>query len=838
MAILLSSLTNLVWGQRLSGKVVDAKTGEGIPMAKLQYNGSRDAVVTDINGNFTILRRNGATLTASSIGYSSQQQRIKSSTQKLQFRLKEDVHEMKEFTVTAKKERYSRKENPAVELMRRVVAARQKTQLENHDFLQYNKYQKISLALNDYKLKQEDSTATNRFQWNQQTEISPLNGKVIMPISVDETVTQHVYRKEPRTDKDIVLGIQSSGLGQLMQMGEMVNTAMKEVFQDVDITEDYVRLLQYHFPSPIGNAAVGFYRFFIVDTVAVDVDSCYHLRFHPNNLQDFGFTGELWILADSTLHVKRCSLSLPKQSDVNFVDQLHIEQEFTRLDSGDWALTRDDMWAEMRITKLQLLAVRNTRLSDYSFEAVPRTLLRGKAQTRYVANARQREDKFWEQYRAVELSDRESSVGDFMDRLRQHKAARVPLFVVKLLAENYIETGSAKRPSKFDFGPVLSSVSHNYVDGLRLRLSGRTTGALSPHWFAKGYYAHGLKSDGNYYGASITYSFNRKQHSSFEFPQRSITVESSRDMISSSDRFLYNDKDNIFAGIRTENTHKMFLYNRQRITFTYETDYGLSWKAALKAESNKPRGDLRFTRLASGTEKSELRTTELSAEMNFSPGQTYINTKQRRYPINFDSPELNLKHTVGFRGFLGGEYWSNLTEFSAYKRQWLGSWGYIDMHLKGAAQWNRVPFPLLLTPPINLSYIEQEGTMNMLHDMEFLMDRRLTWIVSWDMNGKLFNRIPLLKKLKWREYFAIKGTWGYLSSHNNPYLDSNQQCDRLFSFPDGVYIIEPSRPYLESVVGIHNILKLFSVEWVRRLTYTDHPGTHRNGVRFGLQVSF
>ncbi len=308
--------------------------------------------------------------------------------------------------------------------------------------------------------------------------------------------------------------------------------------------------------------------------------------------------------------------------------------------------------------------------------------------------------------------------------------------------------------------------------------------------------------------------------------------------MSPSDKFLFNDKDNMLVGIRTEKVDQMYFYNRQKLSFIYETDYGLQLSSYLKTESNRVAGNLHFIHLADGQEQTKFRTTELSLGATYTPGQTYINTKQRRYPLNLDSPELTVRHTMGFDGFLGGQYKMNLTEVGIYKRQWLGSFGYLDMHLDGAAQWNKLPFSLLLTPPIDLSYIEQEGTFNMLHNMEFFMDRKLFWSVSWDMNGKLFNRIPLLKKLKFREYVAFKGIWGKLTDKNNPTLAENADVCRLFQLPEGSYVIDSSRPYMEIVAGIHNILKFFSVEWVHRLSYNEHPGTKKNGVRFGLQVSF
>ena len=205
-------------------------------------------------------------------------------------------------------------------------------------------------------------------------EPSPYTGKLILPISVDETVTKRIYRKSPRSEKDIIEGQNSSGINDLIETGDILNTVLKDVFADVDIYDDQVRLLQYPFTSPIGKNAVAFYRYYIEDTVYVENDKCYHLQFLPNNQQDFGFRGELYIVADSTLHVKKCNLSIPKKSDVNFVDNLQIVQEYSKLPNGEWVLSVDDMFVELSLTKFLSKAVvmRTTRLSDYAFDEIPK----------------------------------------------------------------------------------------------------------------------------------------------------------------------------------------------------------------------------------------------------------------------------------------------------------------------------------------------------------------------------------------------------------------------------------------------------------------------------------
>ena len=834
-AFFLLAVTMTVNAQKISGVVVDAETGDTLLYPSASYKGHHVAVSGNAMGAYTIQRHNGWQLTFSAVGYKSKTVNVTASTPSvLNVKLKPDTKQLSEVVVKSKRGKYSRKDNPAVELMRRVIEAKKKTDLENHDFLQYSKYQKITLAVNDIKPSDLDSGFFAKKQWLiDQIETSPFNHKLILPVSVDETVTQHIYRKDPKTEKSIIKGQSSTGVNQLIQTGDILNVALKDVFTDVDIYDDYVRLLQYPFVSPIGKNAIGFYRYYIQDTVYVDRARCYHLEFLPNNQQDFGFRGELYILADSSLHVKRCDLTIPRRSDVNFVDNLHVTQQYTKLANGEWALTVDDMIVEMKLARAfgNFLVTRVTRLSDYAFDEIPRQLFKGKAKERKEADAMMRDEAFWNQYRSVELTKSESSMDAFIHRIEQLKGFKYFIFAGKALIENFVETGDVNHPSKFDIGPVNTMISKNFIDGYRFRLSGQTTANLNKHWFASGYIARGIDSKKTYYDGQLTYSFNKKEYLPREFPKRTITFSSSYDVMAPSDKYMPTDKDNVFTAFKWTTVDKMMFYNRQKLAFEYEQEWGLKTLAYIKREVNEAAGNIEFGR-------QKLNTTELSLQLQLAPGRTYINTKQRRLPINLDAPVFGLGHTLGIKGFLGGDYRYNLTEASIYKRFWVGSWGKIDTYLKAGAQWNKVPFPLLIMPAANLSYIVEDGTFNLINNMEFLNDRYASLDVSWDLNGKILNRIPLLKKLKWREYIGVKCLWGDLTDKNNPMLPENVGDPELWQFPQGSYVMDPKRPYVELVAGVHNIFKLLHVEYVRRLNYKYLPTAHKDGIRFMVRMTF
>lgn len=848
LILFLLVLSQVAGAQTITGVVVEEATGDTIPFPSVQYKKERIATSGNAYGHFSVKRLNGEKLTFSAVGYQELTILIGPNTpSEMRITLKTDTKQLKGVTVKSKRSKYSRKNNPAVELMKRVIAAKKRTDLANHDYYQFNKYQKITLAINDIKPSELENEKLKNKKWLlNQIETCPYNNKLILPLSVDETVTRNLYRKNPKTEKSIIMGQNSSGVNDLIETGDILNNVLKDVFTDVDLYDDQIRLLQYPFTSPIGKDAIAFYRYYIVDTVYVDRDKCFHLQFLPNNQQDFGFRGELWILADSTLHVKRCNLMLPKKSDVNFVDNLQIIQEYTRLPEGEWTLTTDDMFVEMSIAKFlsKAIVIRTTRMSDYAFDELPDKLFKGKTKVLHEANARMRDETFWDKYRSVELTKSESSMDAFINNLSQQKAFKYIIFGVKAFIENFVETGSQNHPSKVDIGPINTLISSNFIDGVRTRISAQTTANLNPHWFLSGYYARGWDSRKDYYKGELTYSFNKKEYLPREFPKRTLTFTSTYDVCSPSDKFMHTDKDNVFTALKWTKVDKMMFYNRQQLSFEREEEWGFRTTISLKTEENEACGNLLFKPLSMvGNEDAmngpgKYRTTEARIEFRYAPGETFINTKQRRLPVNLDAPVFTLSHTTGIKGVLGGDYNYNFTEASIYKRLWLNSWGKIDILAKGGIQWNKVPYPLLIMPAANLSYIVNDETFNLINNMEFLNDRYASLDVSWDLNGKLFNRIPLLKKLKWREWLGIKCLWGTLTDKNNPTLAANAGDHTLMEFPEGSYIMDSKHPYIELIAGIHNIFKIIHIQYVHRLNYNHLPTATKNGVRLMVRLTF
>lgn len=837
-----------VSAQNIQGVVTDSLTNDPIPYLSVFYEGKGVGSITDNDGHYKVETRKGWNkLTFSAVGYVTKVVNIiPGVTKNLNVRMRPDDIMLDEVVVKPKREKYSRKNNPAVELMKKVIAHKNNNKLSENDYYQYNKYQKITMSLNDVTPEMLEKGMYKKMPFlKDQIELCEETNKFILPISVDETASQKIYRKHPKSEKTIIKGMSSTGVNELFATGDMLSTVLKDVFTDVNIYDNDIRLLQYPFISPISSSdAISFYKFYIMDTTFVDKDKCFHLTFVPNNSQDFGFTGHLYVLADSSYTVKKCTMNLPKKSGVNFVDNMDIIQEFEQLPNGEWVLKTDDMIVEMTLMKIMqgFQIRRTTRYSDYAFDELPQQLFKRKGAEIKEADAMMRGDDFWNQYRPVPLTQTESSMDMLVKRLEQMPGFKYVIFVLKAFIENFVETGTKDNPSKVDIGPVNTMISNNYIDGLRLRMSAQTTANLNPHLFLKGYYAYGFKDHRSKYMGEVEYSFNKKEYLPREFPKNSITFSYQYDVMSPTDKFLKTDKDNVFVSFKTSTVDQMSYVRNIALKYENETQFGLKTTVEVKHSTDEPTGGLAYiTNDDQKTLVPEIQTMEASLAFRYAPGETFVNTKQRRIPVSFDAPVFTLSHTTGFKGVLGGEYNFNLTEVGLYKRFWFSSWGKIDMFVKGGAQWNKVPFPLLIMPAANLSYILQRETFNLINNMEFLNDRYASLDVSWDLNGKIFNRIPLLKKLKWREAIGFKMLYGHLTDKNNPMKHLGDS--ELFLFPtrDGrptSFVMDPKTPYMECSVGIHNIFKILHIDYVRRLNYLDHPDANKWGVRFMVMMTF
>ena len=687
------------------------------------------------------------------------------------------VHELDGITVDKRRGSYSRKDNPAVELMKRVIGHKRMTDPTHRPYCMYDTYQKLTLALNDVTPEQLTEGALSKIP-GILDHIEPCfqNNKLIMPVTVSETVKRNLFSSNPKRSQVVMIGERSEGIDQLFQTGDQLVKTLRDFFGDVNLYEDDIRLLRQNFMSPIAKGAISFYRFHIVDTVRVGDDRCIHLAFGPDNSRDIGFSGELYVRDDSTYQLRRCILTVPKQSIVNHVDNMKIWQDFSLLPTGETVLATDDMMIELSLADVfaKSVILRTTRHSGYSFGHIPNAYFSNRLKQNEERRAVQRSEAFWNNFRRVGLTHSEQRMGQLVDNIWQSSPAfRTIGTGVKLLVDNYVETG---KPSKFDFGPLTSTVSVNSIDGLRLRIGGRTTKALSRDVAIEGYYAHGFRSKGNYWSATL------RSHG--------FSLSASRDIRYPSDPLMPTDKDNMFLAWKWGDDSKMLAYSRQQLQYEYAAPSGLTLAAAVKRETYEGRGALQF---------DKIRTAEMRLTLAYKG--------------------FTLSHATGIDGMFDGECRYNTTEASWKRKTSLRAWGTLDSDIRAGVQWDKMPWTLQFMPAANISYIAQPLTFALIDNMEMMSDRYASAILDWDLNGRLLNRIPLVNRLKLREYFSLRMLWGHWTDN-------------------GCTMPKSGKPYFEAAVGIHNILSFLHVEYVRRLTHADMSSANIQGVRIRAEFKF
>lgn len=830
---------------QIKGKVVDAETGEPVPYANVYYQKQKTiGTNTSLNGRYTLQSPPASdTIVFSFVGYKTHKLYVERGARKtINVTLEDLGKELDEVLVKPKKQRYRRKNNPAVELMEKVIAAKENHDLKQNEFYRYDKYQRITFGFNNITQEFVDSGFLRHYPTLvKQVEFCPQTQTRILPMTYNETASEHIFRKNPETSRDFIRGTHSEGITDLLRTGEIGTVMLQRFFTDVNIYDNSINLLERYFTSPLSSTtAISFYQYFIMDTVMIDNDSCIELSYVPQNPQDFGFSGRLWIINDGTYRVKRCLIHLPVRSSVNFISNLTIEQDFATLSNGQRILVKDNMIVEMGALKKfhNMFLKRTTSYTGFDFSPIPDEQFLEREQPR-EGTVVVEDDKFWQLHRTDSLTRSEATMPNMIRSIQNAKGYGWIMWIVRAFIENYVETAPPGKKNYVDFGPVNTIVSSNFIDKVRFRLSAQTTANLHPQLFLKGYVAYGIRDKKWKYLGEVEYSFLKKQYSQEEFPRNSITFSTRYDVMAPSDALLPTDKDNVFTSFKTQTVDQMAYFRHYNLRYVYEFDNNFSITTQLRHLTQNPTGSL-FYRTLAGSMVDELTQSEATLSLRYAPGEKTIVTKQRRKAVSHNYPVFTLLHTAGFKGILGGDYNSNYTEISASKRFWLNSYGRIDVYARAGAQWNRVPFPLLIMPAANNSYIIQRNMFNMINNMEFINDRFVSLDVQWDLSGKLLNRIPLIKRLKWREVIGFKALYGHLTDKNNPNM--RPEANDLYEFPsrngNTTSFVMGNTPYMELNVGLHNIFKILRVDYVRRLNYHNLPNVKKNGVRLSLQFDF
>lgn len=830
-----------------SGIVKDSITGEPLPFVSVYFDGSTIGAMTDDNGTFTLQNNQGYTkLAAASLGYDTKFIDLKpgKKNDNLEVLLKPTAFEISEVVVKPKREKYTRKDNPAVELIKKVIAHKNDNRIEAKPEYQTEVYEKLSLSLDNFNPNLDKNKFLKKFKFiKNYLDTSEFNGKPILTVSVRENLSDFYYRKSPKAEKTIVRAKRMQGIDKTLDDGGGITSNLEEIFKSINIFDNNIPILLNRFVSPLSSTlATTYYHYYIMDTLDVGGDKCVDLAFVPANSESYGFTGRLYITLDGNYAVKKVLLNTPANINLNWVDKLRIEQEFKQMPDSTWVLDQENTFVNFYVVKgtQQLYAHQLRNYDNYNFNVQNADSVFGLLGALHILpEATAQPDTFWTHNRPIPLKEKEDALKDLLGQLRKVPAFNAIIKTAEILITGYIPTANDKKVTKFDFGPMNTTFSANHLEGFRMRVGGMTTANLNPYWFASGYLAYGANDRKIKYNLKLTHSFTKKEYHEGENPVNNLSFIQEYDVYTPGQDFLFTSKDNIFVAWKVGEPVTKMQYIRKSV-LQYEKEWlnGLTWKSWIMNQNNEAAGTLQYIkRDESGNlyHIKDFTTSEIGTQLRFAPGERAYNGrsgKESVFNLSKDAPVFKLSHQLGIKGVLGGDYNYNHTEISAEKRIWLSSFGHIDAQVKAGKVWDKVPFPLLILPNTNQSITIQPEAFHMMNALEFVTDQYVSFNATYYLKGWILNRIPGIKWLRLREVLSFNMIYGGLTDKNNPTLTPG-----LFLLPDGTQPLG-STPYMECSVGLENIFKILRIDYYRRLTYLDHPDIKKGGIRIALRFTF
>jgi len=824
----------------VKGTVTDAKSGQPIQFVIVAFPGSDIGAETDANGQYVIETTIPYdTLRVSFIGYVSQDKKIKpGQIQTIDVKLSTDIKELQDVVVSGQKQKYRSKGNPAVELIRNVIEHKKDNRKENYDYYEYQQYQKIEIAVSHVQEGVEDKKVFKKFQiLFDNIDTTQLDGVRILPLFLKEEMSLNRYRKKPRATKQIITADKTVAFAGYVD-NKGLDTYMKYLYHDINIYDENVTILTNQFTSPIANAAPAFYQYAMGDTITQNGIRMARIDFFPRNTADLLLQGYMYVSLDTNYAVLKIVMNVNKKINLNWVKDLSIAQDFIMNGDQGVSLVKDQFSADFGLTKkdstMGFFGQRSVFYSNFVINKIrPDDDYDGEPVV-YADSAALHSDIYWEKNRPIALSKSEASIYTTMDSLNN-----IPAFKHSLNLTLLIFSGYAKVTPWFEVGPVGAFYSFNPVEGFRLRFGGRTTTTLSKKINFESYVAYGFLDEKWKYYFGTTYSLSKR--SIYEFPVRSLKLSYQRDTKIPGQENQFVQEASFFLSFK-RGPNDMWLYNDiYKAEYFHEFRNHLSFSVGYKNWTQRAAGSLHFNKENyndPSTDIDYVRTAEMSAILRWAPNEQFYQGKTYRTAISYKEPIFTFRYVAGIDGLWGGQYAYHNFSASFFKRFYLSPIGYTDITLTGGKLVGQVPFPLLEIHRANQTYAYYFQSYNMMNFLEFVSDQYVSLYLDHWFNGFFFNKIPLFKKLKWRETASLRMLYGSLSAKNDP-----AKTDGLFAFPitpegDQITYALGSKPYIEAGVGVVNIFKFLRLDLVRRITYLDHPNISKWAVLASVKFDF
>ncbi len=801
---------------KVSGIVLD-NSKQPVPFANVVFKGSQTGVVSNEDGRFYIeSSENYTALIVSFVGFPDKEVKLPKQVNYDFKVILTEGNTLKEVKIFAGKT--SKKNNPALDILRKIWERRRKNGLKMFKQYQYDKYEKVEFDMNTIDSAFMKSKIFKGMEFVfKNVDTSKVTGKTYLPIFINETLSEFYGDNENKKTKEIIKANKNSGLGN----GDGVNMFIKDLYSDFDIYDNYLNFFDKSFTSPLSRTGIDVYNYVLADTAVIDNKLCYNIVFYPRRKNELTFKGDFWV-NDTTFAIKTINMAVTKSANINWVKDIYIEQEFEVLNDSVFLPTRDYMMSDFALRKKEeskgVYGKRTTLYKNFKFdEKKPDKFY--KDEINFIDNSvYAKSDEFWQENRFEKLNKDEVKIYKMIDTLKTVKRFKQMYNLVSILGSGYIQSGH------FDYGPIFSTIGYNQVEGLRLRAGGRTYFGPNDLWRLQGYTAYGFGDNKFKYGASGKWMIDKKNRiiisggNRRDVEQIGASLTTTNDVLGRS----YASSGLFTTGSNGKLTN-INLTSLQgeieplknltfQLGFTYRTLESAS--STFKLDYYK---DDSFT-----TTKSEVKQSELNLQIEFTPKKKTIGYGVERRDIDSPYSRFFVNYSQGFKGFINSDF--DYQKLQLYYKQpiIIGAIGRSNFIMELGKTYGKIPLGLMSVVPGNQTYFIIENTFSNLNFYEFVADQYATLQWEHNFNGKIFARIPVLRKLNLREIVGIKGVYGTVSDQNKAINAS------------GLIYKAPEKPYWEYNAGIGNIFKVFRLDFAWRGNYRNLPDTNN----FTIKGSF
>ena len=803
---------------KVGGKVVD-EFGDPVAFANVLFKNSKEGVITDENGNFYFeSKENYSTLVVSYVGFEKKEIALKPGLNSgLKIELKSGT-ELKEVVIYTGKT--SKKNNPAIDILRKIWERRRKNGLKMFKQYEYDKYEKVEFDLNTIDSAFMNSKVFKGMEFVfDQIDTSSISGKTYLPIFINETLSEVYGDNLKKKYKEITKANKNSGLGN----GDGVNTFIKDLYADFDIYDNYLKFFDKDFVSPLSRTGINVYNYVLNDSMFIDNKWCYNIVYYPRRKNELTFKGDFWV-NDTTFAIKKINLEASKSANINWVKEIYIEQEYEVMNDSVFLLKRDYMMSDFSFSKKEeskgVYGKRTTLARNHKFNIKKEDKFYKEEVNFYDNSVFNKPDEYWEENRFEALNKNEAGIYKMLDTLKEVPRFKRIYNLASILGSGYIEIPKLK----MDFGPIFSTFGYNDVEGQRLRVGGRTYFGSNDTWRIQGYTAYGFKDNKFKYGISGKWMVDKKNRIILSAGNRRDVEQIGVSLTTSNDVLGRSFASSSFFSSGTNN--KLTSVNLSTLGFEIEPVKNLTFQTnlsyrTLKSASNQFSLDY-YTDNTQTTTKSEIKQSEINLVAEYTPGRRTVGYGVERLEVDNNYARIFLSYSQGLKGVLNSDFDYQKLQFYYRQPVLVGGFGRLFTTLELGKTFGQVPLGLMGVIPGNQSYFIIDNTYNLLNYYDFVADQYASLHFEHHFNGRLFSRVPLLSKLNWREIVGIKGVYGTVSDENR------------FINASGLVYRAPEDIYWEYHAGIGNIFKVLRIDFAWRGSYLDIPDANK----FTVKASF